>query len=159
MVADVKTKYVLNATPYLGKENTPRNEPLADHYVKSLTSQIYETNRNITMDNWFTSVPLASELLNAPYIFDEQLQKKKSKSRHDFVFEMADGSYGISPKRNNKYSNISARYQRAHKMYLSVMATPRPASLQVASRGRAGERELGNSVERKFRFDNEMTQL
>ncbi|GBP84162.1 hypothetical protein EVAR_36679_1 [Eumeta japonica] len=39
------------------------------------------------------------------------------------------------------------------------MATPRPASLWVASRGQAGERELVNSVDREFRFDNDMTQL
>lgn len=68
MVADSNSRYVYNATPYLGKgTNCNENVPLATHFVKQLCEPVYGTNRNITMDNWFTSVPLASELLKPPY--------------------------------------------------------------------------------------------
>ncbi|KAJ4449518.1 hypothetical protein ANN_00918 [Periplaneta americana] len=58
---------MFNAMPYLGKNIAPANQPLADFFVKALTRSVYGTNRNITMDNWFTSIPLASELLKTPY--------------------------------------------------------------------------------------------
>ncbi|CAB3225846.1 unnamed protein product [Arctia plantaginis] len=67
MVADSNSKYVYNATPYLGKGTNCDNMPLATHLVKQLCEPVYGTNRNIAMDNWFTSVPLASELLQDPY--------------------------------------------------------------------------------------------
>lgn len=67
MLCDVGTKYMINAEPYLGKSTKTNGQPLADHYVKGLTEVLYGSNRNITMDNWFTSVPLASTLLDKPY--------------------------------------------------------------------------------------------
>lgn len=68
MVADSNSKYVYNAMPYLGKgTNCSENTPLATYCVNQLCEPVFGTNRNITMDNWFTSVPLASELLKSPY--------------------------------------------------------------------------------------------
>lgn len=68
MVADSNSKYVYNAMPYLGKgTNSSENTPLATYFVKQLCEPVFGTNRNITMDNWFTSLPLASELLQSPY--------------------------------------------------------------------------------------------
>lgn len=56
-----------NAIPYLDKSTNKGNEPLASYFVKELSKPIHGSNRNITMDNWFTSVPLAAELLKPPY--------------------------------------------------------------------------------------------
>lgn len=42
------------------------NLSLGTYFVKHLCEPLYGSNRNITMDNWFTSVPLASELLRDP---------------------------------------------------------------------------------------------
>ncbi|XP_045489690.1 piggyBac transposable element-derived protein 4-like [Pieris rapae] len=67
MAADVHSKYVINAIPYLGKGTDPQKQPLATFFVKNITSSLHGTNRNITMDNWFTSVSLADELLQSPY--------------------------------------------------------------------------------------------
>lgn len=67
MVADSNSRYVFNAMPYLGKGTNSGNMPLATYFVKQLCEPLNGTNRNITMDNWFTSVPLASELLQSPY--------------------------------------------------------------------------------------------
>jgi hypothetical protein len=67
MMADSNTKYMCNAMPYLGKNTNTGNEPLANYFVKELSKQYHGSNRNITMDNWFTSVPLAAELLKPPY--------------------------------------------------------------------------------------------
>ncbi|CAK1583081.1 unnamed protein product [Parnassius mnemosyne] len=67
MVADSSTNYMCNAMPYMGKNTNTGNEPLANYFVKELSKPYYGLNRNITMDNWFTSVPLAAELLKPPY--------------------------------------------------------------------------------------------
>ncbi|KAJ8966820.1 hypothetical protein NQ314_003282 [Rhamnusium bicolor] len=65
MVCDSTSKYMINVSPYLGKSKVT-NGPLANYYVKSLTTTLHGSNRNITMDNWFTSVELA-DLLCDPY--------------------------------------------------------------------------------------------
>ena len=68
LLCDVSTKYLINASPYLGKSTQPNGgRPLADYFVELLTAPIYGTNRNFTMDNWFTNVPLADRLISRPY--------------------------------------------------------------------------------------------
>lgn len=67
MVCDSASKYMTDAQPYLGKKTNTGGLPLANYYVKELTKSVHGSNRNITMDNWFTSIPLADELLQAPY--------------------------------------------------------------------------------------------
>ncbi|CAB3254174.1 unnamed protein product [Arctia plantaginis] len=67
MMADSSTKYMCNAMPYMGKNTNTGSEPLATYFVKELSKPYHGSNRNITMDNWFTSVPLAEELLKPPY--------------------------------------------------------------------------------------------
>lgn len=67
MMADSSTKYMCNAMPYMGKNTNTGNEPLATYFVKELSKPYHGSKRNLTMDNWFTSVPLAEELLKPPY--------------------------------------------------------------------------------------------
>ncbi|XP_045456889.1 piggyBac transposable element-derived protein 4-like [Melitaea cinxia] len=67
MLCDSGTRYMIDSTPYLGKGTNTRGVPLGEYFVKELTRSIHGTNRNVTMDNWFTSVPLAKQLLQQPY--------------------------------------------------------------------------------------------
>src|SRR5215469_3013626 len=64
---DNKSKYLVWALPYLGKKGT-RNEDvefgLGYYFTKELTKPYHHTNRNVTTDNWFTSVKLVEDLLN-----------------------------------------------------------------------------------------------
>ncbi|KAK3894430.1 hypothetical protein Pcinc_001779 [Petrolisthes cinctipes] len=66
IICDSETKYLLGAIPYLGKQGTrPRDGVNLGHYfTKELTRPYHGTNRNVTTDNWFTSVPLVADLLN-----------------------------------------------------------------------------------------------
>lgn len=54
---------MVGAIPYIGKEKGVSEEPLASKLVKSLTASIHGTYRNITMDNWFTSIKRADDML------------------------------------------------------------------------------------------------
>lgn len=68
LTCDVRSKYMIDASPYLGKNGSATiNEPLGSYYCKLLTKTIHGTNRNLTADNWFTSIPLAEQLLQPPY--------------------------------------------------------------------------------------------
>lgn len=67
MICDAATKYMLDAIPYLGRSTKTNGLQLGEFYVKELTKTVHGTNRNITCDNWFTSVPLAKNLLKTPY--------------------------------------------------------------------------------------------
>ena len=66
MVNDVVSKYMLKGIPYLRKESTtPRHGlQLSHQFTKDLTQPYCNTNRNITTDNWFTSVPLLQDMLS-----------------------------------------------------------------------------------------------
>lgn len=64
MMCDNSTKYMLNAIPYLGKGTVTNNQPVADYFVQKLVGPtISGSNKNVTMDNWFSSIPLAKHLL------------------------------------------------------------------------------------------------
>ena len=63
MMCDTKTKYAVDAMAYLGKGITPCGILQAQYFVRELTKGIHGSNRIITMDNQFMSVPLSTERL------------------------------------------------------------------------------------------------
>lgn len=54
--------YPLSGIPYLGKDGPNRTENLAYSVVIKLSEPYYRTNRNITFDNYFTSLEVAKSL-------------------------------------------------------------------------------------------------
>ncbi|XP_061512551.1 uncharacterized protein LOC133393104 [Anopheles gambiae] len=63
MAVDVDSKYVVNIIPYLGKNyERPAEERLGDFVVKKLVDPYLNRGRNVTCDNFFTSLELAKFL-------------------------------------------------------------------------------------------------
>ncbi|XP_073505226.1 uncharacterized protein [Phyllobates terribilis] len=63
LAVDKRSKYLANGFPYLGKDDTRRAEDrLADHVVMKLLDPFLKKGRNVTTDNYFTSVKLAKQL-------------------------------------------------------------------------------------------------
>lgn len=67
MIYDSGTRYMINAMSYIEKAINTNGLPQGEFYVKELSKTVHDTNRNITCDNWFTSVPLIKSLLQEPY--------------------------------------------------------------------------------------------
>lgn len=61
-INDAQTHYLFDAIPYCGPVNKEANESVPSYYVRELTKSIYNSGRNITCDNWFTSVPICDKL-------------------------------------------------------------------------------------------------
>ena len=63
MAADVKTMYMLNSFPYMGKDDSrPAGVTLGEQVVLRLLEPYRKTGRNVTTDNFFTLVNLAKTL-------------------------------------------------------------------------------------------------
>ncbi|XP_068214087.1 piggyBac transposable element-derived protein 4-like [Palaemon carinicauda] len=61
--ADTESKYMLNAFPYLGNDEFRQvNRPLSTHVVLRLMEPFTGKGRNVTTDNFFTSLQLAEHL-------------------------------------------------------------------------------------------------
>lgn len=67
MMCDATSKYMIDADPYIGRSTNTGGVPLGEFYIKKLSQTIHGSNRNITCDSWFTSIPLAKSLLQQPY--------------------------------------------------------------------------------------------
>ncbi|GBP71879.1 PiggyBac transposable element-derived protein 4 [Eumeta japonica] len=78
MFCDAKSYYMINSIVYTGKDSTPRGIPVAEYYALELSTTIHNTNRNITYDNWFTSIPTAQKLLSKNVTTVGTLKKNKT---------------------------------------------------------------------------------
>ncbi|CAF1319632.1 unnamed protein product [Adineta ricciae] len=63
LCVDVDSYYVLNAFPYIGRQpHQERQTQIGASVVLELLLPLYDSNRNVSIDNFFTSVPLVKEL-------------------------------------------------------------------------------------------------
>ncbi|RVE58527.1 hypothetical protein OJAV_G00210030 [Oryzias javanicus] len=63
VACDLKSKYICNVFPYLGKDpSRPSGERLAENVVMKLMEPFLDKGRNVTTDNFFTSLHLAQRL-------------------------------------------------------------------------------------------------
>jgi hypothetical protein len=75
---DADSKYAVDAEIYVGRQpGEPVQQGLGANVVKKLTITLRNSGRNVTMDNFFTSVPLAKELLNEQLTLVGTMRKNK----------------------------------------------------------------------------------
>ena len=100
LLADASSYYVLHLQMYTGK-NESRTEELGMHVVLSLTSHLYGIRRNITCDNFFTSLKLARKLSMERMTLvgtirsnrrevPKELRKVKQKKLHESTFAYSE---------------------------------------------------------------------
>ena len=62
LAVDKDSKHLVNGFPYFGKdEKRLANEQVADHVVMQLMQPFLYKGRNVTTDNYFTSVTLSCD--------------------------------------------------------------------------------------------------
>ena len=128
MVCDADTLYCLNALPDLGKASTdklnlPKSKKQGHHFTMELLESggLIMDGRTTTLDNWFTSLNLAKDMLKAkmhmvgtirpkPYmptaeIHDMQMQERESVAIY-----------------NHKY-NVNMVYKKTKKKYVAFITT------------------------------------
>ena len=84
VLADSETCYFYNAQIYLGKEGNLPEIRQAKRVVMDLCYPIYQSGHNITTDNFFTSVPLATNLLDKRLTLVGTLLSNKPEVPPDF---------------------------------------------------------------------------
>jgi len=78
VICDSKSSYMLNGMPYLVKKTKPPGAVALGHYVTmELCKPYFSSKRNITGDNWFTSVPLVNKLLEKGLTYVGTIRKNK----------------------------------------------------------------------------------
>ncbi|XP_066251428.1 piggyBac transposable element-derived protein 4-like [Euwallacea similis] len=78
-LCDFKTHYLVNAFVYTGKMNepNPRKLSISTRSVLALVEPIANSNRNVTGDNWFTSLELVGELKKLRLTYVGTMRKNK----------------------------------------------------------------------------------
>lgn len=95
-LCDARTFYFLRGIPYTGKDNRikkrPGDLPLPAQYVLHLTESIRGSNRNITADNWFSSLELTDALLQKKLTFVGTLRRNKPQIPSSMLLSAPVGS-------------------------------------------------------------------
>ena len=124
LCVDVDSYYVLNAFPYIGRQpHQERQTQIGASVVLELLQPLYGSNRNVMIDNVFTSVPLAKELQmknltligtlrkNKPEI-PMKFQSNKEREIGSSLFGFHDGLTLVSfvPKQNKAVLLLSSKH-------------------------------------------------
>ncbi|XP_046666739.1 piggyBac transposable element-derived protein 4-like [Homalodisca vitripennis] len=115
--------YLINAIPYTGKKMDTGRQPQAYYFVDKLSDTIRGSNRNITVDNWFSSVPLFNDMLskynltmvgtlrkNKPHIPSVMLQSKPAEMTM-FAFDRELTMVSFAPKKKKNVILLSNMHQ------------------------------------------------
>lgn len=92
MLNDSRTFYMVNAIPYVGKVNTENEEKVPSYYIRKLSETLLGTNRNITCDNWFSSIEIFDKMLEHNITMVGTLRKNKKEIPPDFKKSGQPGS-------------------------------------------------------------------
>lgn len=123
-LCDAKSSYAVDGCVYTGrKPNEPVQRNLGANIVKELTQTVKNSSRNVTMDNYFTSVSLAEDMLqqgitivgtirqNKPDI-PKELKASPSREVGSSIFAFKNDVTLVSyvPKRNRSVIMLSTMH-------------------------------------------------
>lgn len=113
MLSDSRTYYTNNMEIYAGTQpdGVYQVSNSAQDVVKRMVQPITGTNRNITIDNWFTSIPLALDLLKTHKLtLVGTLRRDKREVPSDFVTtkhkEVFSSRFGFHPEKMTLVSYV-----------------------------------------------------
>jgi hypothetical protein len=117
VLADSRTFYSASSKVYTGAETHAPGLPVLTQVVVDLFSLVSGTNRNITADNYYTSIPLALELNSRKLTLFGTMKKniscipptfltKADERRFQYAFDHANNFtlLSVAPKKNKRFS-------------------------------------------------------
>lgn len=122
MACDAENAYMFNVVTYVGKEKTGQHGKKQGNVAKKLTMTLLDpyldAGRNVTVDNWFTTLPLVNELyqrkttlvgtiLKKGYVPEWMLAKKKDRAVSTSAFLFQNNATLLSYN-ENKQNRIAA---------------------------------------------------
>lgn len=125
MAADVDSKYMLNAFPYLGKdlERSP-DEGQSFHVVMKISEPYLGKGRTVNADNFFTSVKLAAALKNK----QTTLVGTLSKIRQEVPLELKTYRAELHATRLLKHDDATLTvYQGKKEKHVLLLSTIHPS--------------------------------
>ena len=125
VMTEVESKYVYNLLPYLGAfEKEQRNgKPLAEDVVMRLTESIHnKAGYNVTTDNFFTSVHVAS-LLQQKKITIVGTVRNNSKGLTKEMTKCGNDMYGSKFYYNEQNECLFVNYQCKKKKNVNLLST------------------------------------
>lgn len=133
-LADAKTSYLLNAYIYSGKDSdsvglTEEEKKLSipTQSVLRLSRPIQGSNRNITADNWFSSIELIDELAKRKLTFVGTLRKDKKCIPEEFLQNpkrpVGSSLYGFRPEEKTTILSYVPQKNRAVMLVSSMHHT------------------------------------
>lgn len=123
MINDAKTFYMINAEPYIGAVSKNKDESVPEYYVRKLSEPVHGTNRNVTMDNWFTSIPTANRMLQSHKLtilgtvrknkreIPPNFITKKPVGTSKFAFDGSKTLVSYTPKKNKNVLMLSTMHR------------------------------------------------
>ncbi|GBP69880.1 PiggyBac transposable element-derived protein 4 [Eumeta japonica] len=84
-LCDAKTHYLYNAFIYSGKSTEPQNSEMSIPTQSVIAKPLFGSNRNITADNWFSSVQLVNQLKAKGLTYVGTLRKNKRELPKEFL--------------------------------------------------------------------------
>ena len=122
---DAQTSYPLNGQVYLGKQpDQPREVGQGARVVKDMVAPWYRSGRNVTADNFFTSIPLAEDLLQNGLTYvgtirsnkaeiPAEMKPNKNREVYSSMFGFKDQVTLVSyvPKKDKSVKALSTMHQ------------------------------------------------
>ena len=144
-VVDVSSSYLCNFGVYLGRDAT-RTAPVGESVVMKLCDPFLNAGRNITTDNFFTSIPLAERLFeqnttlvgtiksNKPHL-PTMTQKSRTRpiNATQFIFHDWVTVASYVPKRNRVVNVVSTQHHSA-----TIEANGKPAIIGCYNETKGG---------------------
>lgn len=121
-LCDSKNAYLYNAKIYAGKEGNVTEVNQGENVVKTLMMPLYKTGRNVTTDNFFTSLNLARFLLTQKLTIVGTVRKNKTflplsfqspkgdQGNVEFLFQKDHMLVKMNPKKNKSVVLLSSQH-------------------------------------------------
>jgi hypothetical protein len=122
VLADSKTFYLVSSKIYTGAGTQAPGLPVPTQAVLDLVPSVSRTNRNITTDNYYTSIPLAMELKSRKLTLVDTMKKNNACIPPSFLAKADEGTVQYAFDHANNFTLLSVAPKKNKRVvFLSTM--------------------------------------